>query len=74
MAKYLVVSIDHDCGRTEKLTAGPTPSRQPLVAPQHRYMIGLYSNRLGCLGSIVISVLATLLVALLLRGCGIVAW
>jgi hypothetical protein len=37
-------------------------------------MIGLYSNRLGCLGSIVVSVLATLLLALLLRGCGIVAW
>jgi hypothetical protein len=37
-------------------------------------MIGLYSNRLGCLGSIVVSVLATLLLAVLLRGCGIVAW
>ena len=37
-------------------------------------MIGLYSNRLGCFGSIVVSVLATLLLALLLRGCGIVAW
>jgi hypothetical protein len=37
-------------------------------------MIGLYSNRFGCLGSIVVSVLATLLLALLLRGCGIIAW
>ena len=37
-------------------------------------MIGLYSNRLGCLGSIVVSLVATLLVALLLRGCGVVAW
>ena len=37
-------------------------------------MIGLYSNRLGCFGSIVVSVLATLLLALLLRGCRIVAW
>jgi hypothetical protein len=37
-------------------------------------MIGLYSNRLGCLGSIVVSLLATLVLALLLRGCGIVAW
>lgn len=41
-------------------------------AAQH--MIGLYSNRLGCLGSIVVSVVATLLLALLLRGCGVVAW
>ena len=37
-------------------------------------MIGLYANRLGCFGSIVVSVLATLLLTLLLRGCGIVAW
>jgi hypothetical protein len=40
---------------------------------QTQDMIGLYSNRLGCFGSIVFSVLATLLLALLLRGCGIVA-
>ena len=37
-------------------------------------MIGFYSNRLGCLGSIVVSVLATVLIALLLRACSIVAW
>ena len=37
-------------------------------------MIGLYSNRLGCLGSIIFSLVASLLLALLLRGCGIVAW
>jgi hypothetical protein len=37
-------------------------------------MIGLYSNRLGCVGSIVFSILASLLLALLLRGCGFVAW
>jgi hypothetical protein len=37
-------------------------------------MIGLYSNRLGCLGSIVVSVLATLLLALMLSACGVVAW
>jgi len=37
-------------------------------------MIGLYSNRLGCLGSIVVSLLATVLLALLLRACGTVAW
>ena len=37
-------------------------------------MIGLYSSRLGCFGSIVVSLLATLLLALLLRGCGVVAW
>jgi hypothetical protein len=37
-------------------------------------MIGLYSNRLGCLGSIIFSIVASLLLAFLLRGCGIVAW
>jgi len=37
-------------------------------------MIGVYSNRLGCLGSIVVSILATLLLVLLLRGCGLSTW
>jgi hypothetical protein len=37
-------------------------------------MIGLYSSRLGCFGSIVVSAAATLLLALGLRSCGIVAW
>ena len=37
-------------------------------------MIGLYSNRIGCLGSLVISIVATVLVGLLLRACGVVAW
>jgi hypothetical protein len=37
-------------------------------------MIGLYSNRLGCFGSIVVSILATLILAFLLRSCGMVAW
>jgi hypothetical protein len=37
-------------------------------------MIGLYSNRLGCFGSLVVSLLATLLLALLLRSCGMVTW
>jgi hypothetical protein len=37
-------------------------------------MIGVYWNRLGCFGSIVVSAVATLLLALLLRGCGTAAW
>ena len=37
-------------------------------------MIGLYSNRLGCWGSIVVSIVATLLLAVVLRGCGIVSF
>ncbi len=37
-------------------------------------MIGLYSNRLGCGGSIVVSIVATVLLAVVLRGCGIVAF
>jgi hypothetical protein len=37
-------------------------------------MIGVYSNRLGCLGSIGVSIVATLALGFLLRGCGIAAW
>jgi hypothetical protein len=37
-------------------------------------MIGLYSNRLGCLGSVIVSMVATLLLAVVLRSCGIVAF
>ena len=37
-------------------------------------MIGLYSNRLGCLGSIIFSIVASLVLALLLHGCGVIAW
>ena len=37
-------------------------------------MMGLDSNRLGCLGSIIFSILASLILALLLRGCGVIAW
>jgi len=37
-------------------------------------MIGLYSNKLGCFGSIVASIAATILLALLVRACGISAW
>ena len=37
-------------------------------------MFGIYSNRLGCLGSIVVSILATLLMVLVLRSCGMVAF
>jgi|KBSMisStaDraftv2_1062788.scaffolds.fasta_scaffold234969_1 hypothetical protein len=37
-------------------------------------MIGLYSNRLGCLGSIIFSIVASLVLAVLLRGCGVIAW
>ena len=32
-------------------------------------MFVLFSNRLGCLGSIVVSIVGTLLLALLLRAC-----
>jgi hypothetical protein len=37
-------------------------------------MFGFYSNRLGCLGSIVVSVLGTLLMVVVLRGCGMIAF
>jgi hypothetical protein len=37
-------------------------------------MIGLYSNRLGCVGSVVVSLVASLLLAVVLRSCGIVSF
>lgn len=33
-------------------------------------MFAFFSNRLGCLGSIIVSVLGSLLLIFLLRGCG----
>jgi hypothetical protein len=32
-------------------------------------MFGFYSNQLGCLGSIVVSIIGTVLLILLIRGC-----
>jgi len=32
-------------------------------------MIGIYTSRLGCLGSIVLSVVLTAIVAVLMRAC-----
>ena len=39
-----------------------------------RKMISLYSHRLRCLGSIVLSLLATLLLGIVLRGSVVVSW
>lgn len=33
-------------------------------------MFAFFSNRFGCVGSIIISVVGTLLMLLLMRGCG----
>ncbi len=47
--------------------------RQLSVVPHPGIMrhivFAFYSNRLGCLGSIAVSVLGTILLVLLLRGC-----
>lgn len=32
-------------------------------------MFGFYSNRLGCIGSLVVSAIGTLILVALLRGC-----
>ena len=32
-------------------------------------MFGFYSNRLGCIGSIVVSVIGTIVLLALMRGC-----
>jgi hypothetical protein len=32
-------------------------------------MFGFYSNQLGCLGSIIVSIIGTVLLFLLIRGC-----
>lgn len=37
-------------------------------------MFVFFSNKTGCLGSIIISILATLILTLLLRGCGGQPW
>ncbi len=33
-------------------------------------MFAFFSNRLGCFGSIIVSVIGTVLLLLLMRGCG----
>jgi hypothetical protein len=33
-------------------------------------MFAFFSNRLGCLGSLVVSVIGTIILIVLLRGCG----
>jgi uncharacterized membrane protein YeaQ/YmgE (transglycosylase-associated protein family) len=33
-------------------------------------MFALFSNRLGCLGSIIVSVIGSVILLLVLRGCG----
>lgn len=35
-------------------------------------MFAFFSNRLGCIGSIIVSVIGTLVLLLLTRGCGYV--
>ena len=37
---------------------------QPLI-----FMFGFFSNRLGCLGSLAVSIVGTVLLTLLMRGC-----
>ena len=37
-------------------------------------MFFFFSNRLGCLGSILVSIVATILLALVLRGCSGATW
>jgi hypothetical protein len=33
-------------------------------------MFAFFSNKLGCVGSVIVSVVGTLLLVLLMRGCG----
>jgi hypothetical protein len=44
----------------------PTDGR---IAGRYQSMFAFFSNRLGCLGSIVVSVIATLILLAVLRGC-----
>lgn len=37
-------------------------------------MFAFFSNRLGCLGSIVVSILGTILLLVLMRGCSGTGW
>ena len=42
---------------------------RPRCPPYHRRMFVFFSNRLGCLGSVGVSLLASIVLILLLRGC-----
>ena len=37
-------------------------------------MFGFFSNRLGCLGSIAVSIAGTVILTLLMRGCTSAGW
>jgi hypothetical protein len=39
------------------------------IAERYQSMFAFFSNRLGCLGSIVVSVIGTLILLAILRGC-----
>jgi hypothetical protein len=39
------------------------------IAGRYQTMFAFFSNRLGCLGSIVVSVIGTLILLAVLRGC-----
>jgi len=50
-----------------------------IVAAGNRYadaadMFGFFSSRLGCLGSLVVSIIGTVLLTLLMRGCSGTSW
>lgn len=37
----------------------------------HKHMFAFFSNRTGCVGSLIISVIGTILLAVLLRACAV---
>jgi hypothetical protein len=39
------------------------------IAERYQWMFAFFSNRLGCLGSIIVSVIGTLILLAILRGC-----
>jgi len=40
------------------------------IAADYGFMFAFFSNRLGCIGSIIVSVVGTIVLLLVLRGCG----
>ena len=51
---------------------GVSAKCEDLQSKQRRFkvMFAFFSNRLGCIGSLIVSILGSLVLILILRGCG----
>jgi hypothetical protein len=58
--------------RTWSHQAASLPPSENRLREQRRFkvMFAFFSNRLGCIGSLIVSILGSLVLILILRGCG----